>query len=143
MLHLTVKAPLGVPRASSHSLNSICPSIVYGPIWLTMTLMSCHYPPSPVWFASPPPLFPPSSQGGQSYQVAAQETKERCTVYQVASGVCDAAPSPTAAVVRCEASGSSQSVSLYCPQQVRQRRCRAKTRESPGYVVTGDAWTRK
>lgn len=36
----------GVPRASSHSLNSICPSIVYSPIWLTMTLMSCYYPSS-------------------------------------------------------------------------------------------------
>lgn len=92
-----------------------------------------------------PPPSPPSSKlsRGQSYQVAAQEAKERCSLYQVASSVCDAAPSPTAAVARCEASGSSQSVSLYCPQQVRQRRCRAKTRESPGYVVTGDTWTRK
>lgn len=65
MLHLTVKAPLGVPRASSHSLNSICPPIVYGPIWLTMTLMSCHYPPSPVWFAPPLPSFLQALQGAE------------------------------------------------------------------------------
>lgn len=86
---------MGVSRDSGHSPDSIFSSIVYSPIWLTMTLMSCHYLPSPVRFASLPPsllLLKFRRGGGGCYQVASHKVKERCSVRQVVRGNASVCP---------------------------------------------------
>lgn len=106
MLQLTLKAPL-----------------LYAPAWVCLVLAAIHCTAyvrllclrshlvnddtdvmSLSSLSSPVCPPPPSSKlsRGQGYQMAARETKERCSVkYQVATGMCDASPSPMAVAARC------------------------------------------
>lgn len=130
MLHPTVKAPfalcMGVSCASSHSLVSICASIVYSPIWLTMTLMSCHYPPLSLFLLL---SFP----GGKviKWQLGRQKKDGVCVC------VCDAYTFLKAAAINCEGGGLASQPASIAPIRLDIGGAGPRSKSSR-WVVTGD-----